>query len=62
MKLSLSFMKFSIILINKTPISIAIENENIEIVKLLLECNNFNINLPNVNLIKFIKFLINTFI
>lgn len=49
-------MKFLNILINKTPICIAIENENIEIVKLLLECNNLNINLPNINFSIFIKF------
>ena len=41
------FMKF-IFLLNKTPLNIAVENENINIVALLLGCKNVDVNLPNI--------------
>lgn len=41
-------MKFKNIFINKTSISIAVENENVEAIKLLLACPKLDINRPNI--------------
>lgn len=41
----------------KTAINIAIENDNIDIVKLIFDNSNFEINIPSVlNNLNFIKF------
>ena len=51
-------MKFNIIYFNKTALYLAVEKENIEIVKLLLTHNKLDINLGYILNIIFIKFKI----
>ena len=51
-----NLMKF-ILLFQKTALYIAVEKENIEIIKLLLSNNRINININNIlSLIFFIEF------
>ena len=39
-------MKFNIKYFNKTPFYLAVEKENIEIIKLLLTKDNYDVNIP----------------
>lgn len=41
-------MKFKNYFINKTPLNIAVEKNNVEIVELLLKYRGINVNVPNI--------------
>ena len=46
---------------NKTPLYLAVEKENLEIVKLLINNNKINLNIPYILLYFFIEFDIHLF-
>lgn len=41
-------MKLKNYFINKTPLNIAVEKNNVEIVELLLKYRGINVNVPNI--------------
>lgn len=47
------FMKFNSIFFNKAPLHLAVEKNDIELVKLLLNCENININIQTVCIFNF---------
>lgn len=53
--LKLNFTIFQIKKLNKTALYIAVENENIEIIKALLKNNKIDLNLPAIIIYFFIK-------
>ena len=54
-------MKFNIIIFYKTAFNLAVEKENIEIVKLFMTNDKLDINIINILNIFFIKFKIISF-
>lgn len=46
-------MKFNSIFFNKAPLHLAVEKNDIELVKLLLNCENININIQTVCIFNF---------
>lgn len=52
---------FYFILNEKTPLQIAIEKGNAEIIKLLLKCQNIDVNLKSILIFYFILFQIQLF-